>query len=42
MAYATDGSPVRAAQMARLAGFRAPDWAGHFARVDAFLKTLQP
>ena len=40
MAYATSNSPVRAAQMARLARFRAPDWPGHFAQVDAFLETL--
>lgn len=40
MAYAAPASPARAAQMARLAGFRAPDWAGHFARMDAFLAAL--
>ena len=33
-------SPARAAQMARLAHFRAPDWPGHFRAVDAFLTTL--
>jgi len=42
MAYAAPDSPARAAQMQRLAGFRAPDWPSHFAKVDAFLATLQP
>ena len=42
MAYAAPDSPARAAQMQRLAGFHAPDWAGHFALVDGFLETLQP
>lgn len=41
MAYAAPDSPARAAQMARLKTFRAPDWPEHFARVDAFLATLQ-
>lgn len=41
MAYAAPGSPARAAQMARVASFRAPDWPGHFEAVDAFLATLQ-
>jgi glycosyltransferase involved in cell wall biosynthesis len=40
MAYAAPNSPARAAQMERLAQFRAPDWPGHFAQVDAFLETL--
>ena len=40
MAYAAPESPARAAQMARLAQFRAPDWPGHFAQVEAFLETL--
>ncbi len=40
MAYAAPNSPARAAQMERLAKFRAPDWPGHFAQVDAFLETL--
>ena len=40
MAYAAPESPARAAQMARLTQFRAPDWPGHFAQVDAFLETL--
>jgi glycosyltransferase involved in cell wall biosynthesis len=41
MAYADPDSSARAAQMARLAQFQAPDWAGHFKAVDAFLETLQ-
>jgi glycosyltransferase involved in cell wall biosynthesis len=40
MAYAAPESPARAAQMARLAKFRAPDWPGHFVQVDGFLETL--
>ncbi len=40
MAYAAPDSPARAAQMARLAQFRAPDWPSHFKAVDAFLETL--
>ncbi len=40
MAYAQPDSATRAAQMARLAQFRAPDWPGHFRGVDAFLATL--
>ncbi|MEY4850613.1 MAG: hypothetical protein RLZZ331_1617 [Pseudomonadota bacterium] len=40
MAYAAPDSPARAAQTARLAQFRAPDWPGHFAQVDGFLETL--
>jgi glycosyltransferase involved in cell wall biosynthesis len=40
MAYSAPDSPARAAQMGRLAGFHAPDWPGHFAKVDAFLETL--
>lgn len=39
-AYAAPESPQRAAQMARIAGFRAPDWPTHFARTDAFLARL--
>jgi glycosyltransferase involved in cell wall biosynthesis len=38
--YAQPDSPGRAAQLARLAGFRAPDWPGHFARVEAFLARI--
>lgn len=33
-------SPAHAAQLARLANFRAPDWTSHFARVEAFLAKL--
>jgi len=40
MAYSAPESPARAAQVARLAHFRAPDWAGHFAKTDMFLKSL--
>lgn len=40
MAYAAPDSPARAAQMGRLSGFKAPDWPGHFAKVDAFLAAL--
>jgi glycosyltransferase involved in cell wall biosynthesis len=40
MAYAAPGSTARAAQMARLHGFRAPDWSGHFRQVDSFLQQL--
>jgi glycosyltransferase involved in cell wall biosynthesis len=38
--YALPDSPRRAAQLARLAQFAAPDWRGHFARVDALLASL--
>lgn len=40
MAYSASDSPVRAAQLDRLASFKAPDWPGHFRAVDAFLATL--
>lgn len=40
MAYAAPDSPARAAQMARLAGFRTPDWPEHFKAVDAFIASL--
>lgn len=39
-AYAAPDSPARAAQMARLARFQAPDWPGHFKAMDAFLNGL--
>ena len=39
-AYAMRDSPARAAQMARLAGWAPPHWAGHFAAVEAFLADL--
>lgn len=35
--YARTGSPVRRAQLQRLAGWRAPGWGEHFAAVNAFL-----
>lgn len=38
--YARPDSPRRAAQLARLVDFRAPDWPGHFGAVDAFLERL--
>lgn len=38
--YARPESPRRASQLARLAKFEAPDWRGHFARVDALLASL--
>jgi glycosyltransferase involved in cell wall biosynthesis len=39
-AYAQAGSLARAAQLQRLADFKPPTWAGHFAAVDAFLEQL--
>jgi glycosyltransferase involved in cell wall biosynthesis len=38
--YAEAESPARQAQLARLQGYRAPTWADHFARVDAFIESL--
>ncbi|HEY8611651.1 MAG TPA: glycosyltransferase family 1 protein [Roseomonas sp.] len=38
--YAGPGSAARAAQVARLAGWRAPRWQSHFARVDEVLDGL--
>ncbi|GGI78747.1 capsular polysaccharide glycosyltransferase biosynthesis protein [Polymorphobacter multimanifer] len=38
--YAAADSERRAAQMARMQGFSAPDWPSHFARVDAFITQL--
>lgn len=40
LAYAAPGSPARAAQIARMAQFRAPNWPSHFKAVDTFLATL--
>lgn len=37
MDYASVDSPHRLAQLARMAGWEAPSWEAHFARVDAFL-----
>jgi glycosyltransferase involved in cell wall biosynthesis len=39
--YARPDSALRAAQLQRLAGFRATTWEGHFEQVDAFLQELQ-
>jgi glycosyltransferase involved in cell wall biosynthesis len=38
--YAAANSSLRSAQLARMVGFRAPDWAGHFAKVDAFIEEI--
>lgn len=38
--YADPGSVARASQLERLNGFRAPDWKGHFEKVEAWLATL--
>ncbi len=38
--YARPGSTRRAGQLARLPGFRAPDWGSHFARIDELLAAL--
>jgi glycosyltransferase involved in cell wall biosynthesis len=38
--YAQADSPMRAAQIARIAAYRAPDWDGHFASVDRWMRTL--
>ncbi len=38
--YAAADSKRRAAQMARMQGFAAPDWPSHFAMVDAFITRL--
>jgi glycosyltransferase involved in cell wall biosynthesis len=38
--YALPDSPARAAQIARLASFRAPRWDDHFGLVDTWLATL--
>jgi hypothetical protein len=40
--YAQCDSSSHAAQIARLKAFKAPDWTGHFARVDAFLGGIGP
>lgn len=39
-ALAAPGSPLRADMVGRLAGYRAPTWADHFARVDPTLAAL--
>jgi glycosyltransferase involved in cell wall biosynthesis len=38
--YAQPGSPLRAAQIARMEGYAAPSWEQHFARVTPFVETL--
>lgn len=38
--YAADGSPRRAAQLARMAGWRAPSWDAHFATVRHVLEAV--
>jgi glycosyltransferase involved in cell wall biosynthesis len=38
--YAREPSPRRSAQLSRMQKFRAPDWRGHFARVDALLDAI--
>jgi glycosyltransferase involved in cell wall biosynthesis len=38
--YTKPGSPRRAVQLARMAGYLAPSWKGHFDRVDALLAGL--
>jgi len=38
--YARPDSALRAAQLQRLAGFRATTWEGHFQTVDDFLRQL--
>jgi glycosyltransferase involved in cell wall biosynthesis len=38
--YASADSPRRAAQISRLAAYRKPSWADHFAKVDTWLGTL--
>lgn len=38
--YANDGSASRAVQMNRIEGFTPPTWTEHFARVEAFLRSL--
>lgn len=38
--YARPDSPRRAAQLGRIAAWRAPDWDGHFAQVQRFIEGL--
>jgi hypothetical protein len=38
--YAKPDSPLRAAQLERLAAWRAPTWADHFARIDVLIAEL--
>ena len=39
--YARPDSPVRNAQLTRIADFKVPTWADHFAKVDALLEQLR-
>ncbi len=39
--FAAPGSPRRAAQIARMAGFQVPTWQSHFAHVQSLLEQLQ-
>lgn len=40
--YMPDESPRRAAQLARIAAWRAPSWEAHFAQVERFVEGLAP
>ncbi len=40
ISYAQEPSAIRNAQLERLAAYRAPDWADHFARINTWLETL--
>jgi len=40
VSYAQPDSASRAAQLHRMKGFRAPDWAGHFRAVEGWLSSL--
>jgi glycosyltransferase involved in cell wall biosynthesis len=40
LSYAGDESEHRSAQLSRLASFRAPTWANHFAKIDSWLSEL--
>ena len=40
LAMAAPDSPMRAAQMERLAGWQAPSWAAHFTTVEGFLQAV--
>jgi glycosyltransferase involved in cell wall biosynthesis len=40
MDYVPENSPRRAAQLARMTGWQAPNWTEHFARVDSLLEHL--
>ncbi len=40
VAYAAPAAPARAAQLARIAGYRAPTWAAHFRAVEQLMEQL--